>query len=144
MKKALNEAEKAYEQEEVPVGAVIVRDDQIIAKAHNMNETLEDPTAHAEILAITQATDQIKTWRLENCDMYVTLEPCAMCAGALVQARIDSLWYGASDSEAGACGSLYNIVQDHRLNHFVDLEQGLLENECGKLLKQFFQERRNT
>jgi len=138
MKVALREARKALEIEEVPVGAVIIHEGQIIAKAHNQRELLRDPTAHAEMIAITQAAAHLQSWRLENTVMYVTLEPCSMCAGAIVLARIPELVFGAKDPKTGAAGSLMNIVQDERLNHQVKLTSGVLEKECGAILRDFF------
>lgn len=143
MDEALQQAKTAFEQDEVPVGAVIVQNQRVIARAYNMNETLDDPTAHAEMLALTQASEHIGDWRLENCDLYVTLEPCCMCAGAIVQSRIRNLIYGTTDPKSGACGSLYNIVQDQRLNHHVNLQRGVRENKCKHLLQNFFREKRN-
>ena len=138
MKAALREAEKALEIKEVPVGAVIVHEGRIIAKAHNQRELLRDPTAHAEMIAITQAASELDSWRLENTTLYVTLEPCAMCAGAIVLARIPEVVFGAFDPKAGAAGSLMNILQDSRLNHRVNVTAGIMENECGAILKEFF------
>ncbi|MBI5118789.1 nucleoside deaminase [Candidatus Poribacteria bacterium] len=135
---ALREAQKAFEIKEVPVGAVIVHEGQVIAKAHNQRELLQDPTAHAEIIAITQAASSLHSWRLEKTTMYVTLEPCVMCAGAIVLARIPELVLGAWDPKAGAAGSLMNILQDSRLNHRVNVTAGIGENECGAILKDFF------
>jgi tRNA(adenine34) deaminase len=138
MEFAFKEAEHAYKRKEVPVGAVIVHENRIIGRGYNQTETLHDPTAHAEIIAITAAASQLDNHRLENCTMYVTLEPCAMCAGAIVLARIPTLVYGTPDPKAGACGTLYNIVQDERLNHRVELVKGVLEAKCGGILKEFF------
>ena len=138
MKAAFREAEKALEIKEVPVGAVIVHEGRIIAKAHNQRELLRDPTAHAEMIAITQAASELDSWRLENTTLYVTLEPCAMCAGAIVLARIPEVVFGAFDPKAGAAGSLMNILQDSRLNHRVNVTAGIMENECGGILKEFF------
>ena len=126
----------------MPVGAVIVKDSHIIGRAHNMRETLRDPTAHAEIIAITQAAEALDAWRLEGAVVYVTLEPCSMCAGALVLARVSRLVYGAADPKAGACGTLYNIVRDERLNHCIDVTAGVLADESRALLQEFFKERR--
>ena len=142
MKEALREAEKALQKNEVPVGAVIVRDGQIISRAHNLKETLKDPTAHAEILAIREACRILANWRLEGCHLYVTLEPCPMCAGAISQARIDRLIYGAMDLKTGACGSLFNLTGDLRLNHKVEVVAGIMEEECKLLLKTFFEDKR--
>lgn len=138
MEFAFREAEQAYKRKEVPIGAVIVHNNRIIGKGYNQVETLRDPTAHAEIIAITAAAGQLSNHRLTGSALYVTLEPCAMCAGAIVLARIDTLVYGAPDPKAGACGTLFNIVQDQRLNHRVELVQGILEQKCGGILKDFF------
>ena len=142
MRVALQEALAAYEEDEVPVGAVIVHEGRVVARAHNQRELLKDPTAHAEIIAITQAAAALNNWRLTGATMYVTLEPCAMCAGALVLARIARLVYGAGDPKAGACGTLFNIVQDSRLNHRVDVVPGVLSAECADTLRSFFAKRR--
>jgi tRNA(adenine34) deaminase len=136
---ALREAELAYKRKEVPVGAVIVHESRIIGRGYNQIEALNDPTAHAEIIAITAAAANLESRRLENCTLYVTLEPCAMCAGAIVLARIPRLVYGAPDPKAGACGTLYNIVQDQRLNHRVETIPGISEAKCGGILKEFFE-----
>ena len=143
MRQAFREAEKAYTLGEVPVGAVVVHEERIIGKGHNQTETLQDPTAHAEMIAITAAATTLQSWRLENCSLYVTLEPCSMCAGAIVLARISHLIVGAMDPKAGACGSLRNIVVDQRLNHRVQLETGVLAEESAALLKSFFRELRS-
>ncbi len=143
MKLAIEQAGIAGENGDVPIGAVIVHNDTIIAKAYNQREQLQDPTAHAEIIALTQAAAARQSWRLEGCTMYVTLEPCPMCAGALVLARIDRLVYGCDDAKTGAVKSLYNIVQDDRLNHKIEVTSGVLANDCSKLLQQFFQKRRS-
>jgi tRNA(adenine34) deaminase len=140
MRYALKEAEKAYDVGEVPVGCVIVHDGQIIGKAHNQRETLQDPTAHAEVLAITQAAAHLKSWRLENTRMYVTLEPCAMCAGAIILARVAMVYFGAFDPKAGCSGSLMNLLADRRFNHMPKLHTGLLADECGAILSTFFRE----
>jgi len=142
MKEALKEAEIAYSRQEVPVGAVIVYQNKIIARAHNQKEELQDPTAHAEILAIQQAAKYLGSWHLEDIDLYVTLEPCPMCAFAMLQARINKLIFGTSDPKAGAAGSIINIVQDKRFNHQIEVVSGILEKECGLILQKFFQERR--
>ena len=138
MKIALREAQKAMEIKEVPVGAVIVHRGEVIAKAHNQRELLRDPTAHAEMIAITQAASHMESWRLDKTTMYVTLEPCPMCAGAIVLARIPELVFGAWDPKAGAGGSLMNILQDSRLNHRVDITAGVMEEQCGAILQDFF------
>jgi tRNA(adenine34) deaminase len=139
---AIDQARIAEENGDVPIGAVIVNNDTIIAKAYNQREQLQDPTAHAEIIALTQASAALENWHLNGCTMYVTLEPCCMCAGALVLARIDRLVYGCDDPKAGAVKSLYNIVQDSRLNHRVEVTAGVLVDECSALLTEFFQKRR--
>ncbi len=142
MKLALEQAQIAEENGDVPIGAIIVFENQIIGKAYNQREQLQDPTAHAEIIALTQAAAFVENWRLHGCTMYVTLEPCPMCAGALVLARIDRLVYGCDDPKTGACGSLYNIVGDKRLNHRPAVTKGVLEDECGQLLRSFFEKKR--
>lgn len=142
MKEALKQAKIAADADEVPVGAVIVHDNQIIAKAYNQVETLKDPTAHAEMIAITQATSVLSCKWLYDCAMYVTIEPCSMCAGALVLARMKRIYYGASDPKAGACGSVVNISQNNQLNHTIEVFGGLLEEECGSLISHFFQQKR--
>jgi len=142
MRLAIEAAKIAEENGDVPIGVVIVYQNRIIAKAYNQREQLNDPTAHAEIIALTQAAAALETWRLTGCTIYVTLEPCPMCAGALVLARIDRLVFGCADPKTGACGSLYNIVQDSRLNHRLEVTAGILEQECCRLLQNFFQQRR--
>jgi tRNA(adenine34) deaminase len=144
MQAALKEAEKAFEKDEVPVGAVIVQGDRLVGKGHNQIETLQDPTAHAEMIALTAAANTLQSRRLENCMIYVTLEPCAMCAGALLLARIKTLIFAADDPKAGACGSLRNIVQDHRLNHQVEIVSGILQEKSTLMLKTFFENMRKT
>lgn len=139
---ALEQAQQALKTDDVPVGAVVVRDGEVIAGAANRREADQDPTAHAEILALRQAARAAGGWRLEGCALYVTLEPCAMCAGALVLARLPLLVYGSGDPKAGACGSLYDLVRDPRLNHRVDVVSGVLADDCGRLLSRFFQARR--
>jgi len=143
MKVAIEQAQVAAENGDVPIGAVIVHNGQIIGKAYNQREQLQDPTAHAEIIALTQAAAALESWRLEGCTMFVTLEPCPMCAGALVLARIDRLVYGCDDPKTGAVKSLYNIVTDGRLNHRIEVASGVMADECSKLLQDFFQKRRN-
>lgn len=138
MREALTEAEKAAAIGEVPVGAVVVRDGAVIGRGHNRTETDRDPVSHAEILAIRDAAKAIGGWRLTGCDLYVTTEPCSMCAGAIVLARIRTLCIGTMDPKAGACGSLANIPQDRRLNHYVEIETGILEEECRDIMKEFF------
>lgn len=142
MQEAILEAGEAARKGEVPIGAVIVLNDQIIAKAHNLREITGDPTAHAEVLALREAAKVKRHWRLLGATLYTTLEPCPMCAGAMVMARITRLVYGASDPKAGAAGSIMNIVQDLRLNHRLDVTGGVLEKECGELLKVFFKDKR--
>ncbi|MBW8034679.1 MAG: nucleoside deaminase [Planctomycetes bacterium] len=140
--KAMEEAEIAEENGDVPIGAIITYENSIIARAHNQREQLNDPTAHAEIIALTQAAAYLGTWRLHGCSIYVTLEPCPMCAGALVLARIDRLVYGCNDPKTGSCGSLYNIVEDDRLNHMVPTRSGVMAEECSSQLSAFFQKKR--
>ena len=142
MQLAYREAEQADRENEVPVGAVIVRQGRVIAAAHNQREMLKDPTAHAEMLAITQAAQAVGTWRLEECVMYVTLEPCLMCAGAAVQARLPRVVYGATDPKGGAVESLYQALNDTRLNHRCQSTGGVLADLCGQILSQFFQRQR--
>ncbi|HIN95350.1 MAG TPA: nucleoside deaminase [Planctomycetes bacterium] len=142
MQLALREAEAAAREEEVPVGAVIVHGERIIASAHNQREQLHDPTAHAEMIAITQAAESLGDWRLEKCTMYVTLEPCPMCAGAMLLARLPRLVYGATDSKAGFVHSLYHLLDDDRLNHQVEVVPGVLALACGTMLTEFFQAQR--
>ena len=142
MKLAIEQAKIAQDNGDVPIGAVIVYKDQIIAKAYNQREQLADPTAHAEIIALTQAAAALGNWHLNGCTMYVTLEPCPMCAGALVLGRMDRLVYGCDDPKTGACKSLYNIVQDERLNHRLEVTSGVLVDEYSKLLQEFFAKRR--
>ncbi|MDR3634036.1 MAG: tRNA adenosine(34) deaminase TadA [Isosphaeraceae bacterium] len=144
MRQALVLAREALTLGEVPVGAVVARGDRIIAQALNRKETLFDPTAHAERLALTLAGQALGSWRLEGCTLYVTLEPCMMCAGALVQARVPRLVYGATDPKAGGCRSLYRLADDPRLNHRVAVVSGVLADECGEVLTQFFQARRKS
>ncbi len=144
MRYALKEAEKAFDAGEVPVGCVIVHDGQIVGKAHNQRETLQDPTAHAEILAITQAAAQLRSWRLEGAKLYVTLEPCPMCAGAIILARIAEVHYGATDPKAGCCGTLMNLLDDKRFNHQPRVYTGLLADECGAILSDFFRRIRDA
>ncbi len=138
MEYALKEAEAATRRNEVPVGAVVVHNGVIIGKGFNQTEMLQDPTAHAEMIAITAAATRLRSQRLENCTLYVTLEPCAMCAGAVVLARVSVLVFGASDPKLGACGTLYRITEDKRLNHQVETISGVLEDQCSSMLKSFF------
>jgi tRNA(adenine34) deaminase len=141
---ALKEAEKAYGKNEIPVGCIIVFKNKIIAKAHNQVETLTDPTAHSEILAITSAAENLQSKVLSGCTMYVTLEPCAMCAGAIVLAKIPSLYFGAYDNRSGCCGSVLNITSNKNLNHKVTAYGGILDDECGEILKSFLREKRKS
>lgn len=143
MKQALREAEKAFERNEVPIGAVIVFEDKIIGRGYNQTITLKDPTAHAEMIAITSAANYLNDYRLEGCKIYVTLEPCPMCAGALINARISQLYFSAFDPKAGACGTLFNITQNKNLNHQIKTYSGLLESESKSLLQAFFAGLRN-
>jgi tRNA(adenine34) deaminase len=142
MAAALAEARRCLEWEDVPVGAVVVRGEEILAAAGNQRERLGDPTAHAEMLALREASTKVGTWRLSGCTLYVTLEPCAMCAGALVLARVDRLVYGALDPKAGYAGSLGDLVRDPRLNHRLEVNAGVLADEAGSLLRQFFATKR--
>ncbi len=142
MKMAIEAARIAEDNGDVPIGAVIVHEGRIIAKAYNQREQLADPTAHAEIIALTQAAAAMQNWHLNGCTMYVTLEPCPMCAGALVLSRMDRLVYGCDDPKTGACKSLYNIVQDERLNHRLEVTSGILADDCSNLLREFFARRR--
>lgn len=144
MKEALKEAEKAYEKGEIPVGAVVVVNGEIISKAHNIKETTFDPTAHAEMLAIRGAAKILGRWRLIDATLYVTKEPCIMCAGAIVNSRIKRLVYGCDDPKGGGVVSLYNILNDKRLNHQVEIKEGILEIECHDILKRFFRELREN
>lgn len=142
MRRALQAALEAAEEGEVPVGAVVYYGDRLVGRAYNQREILRDPTAHAEILAITQAAAALESWRLEGCTMYVTLEPCAMCAGALVLSRMDRVVFGAWDPKAGACGSVLDVLGCERLNHTVEMTAGVLADECGGILTDFFKSRR--
>ncbi|MDP6685755.1 MAG: tRNA adenosine(34) deaminase TadA [Candidatus Omnitrophota bacterium] len=142
MRQALQEAQKAFDEDEVPVGAIIVHKDSIIAKAHNQIKLLKDPTAHAEIIAITQAANYLQNERLIGCSVYVTIEPCSMCAGALVLARVKNIVYAADDPKTGACGSVINVLRQRKLNHRITVEKGILEDESSSLLKEFFKQKR--
>jgi tRNA(adenine34) deaminase len=142
MRLALAEAEAAFAENEVPVGAVVMHANRVIASAHNQREQLRDPTAHAEMIAITQAAESLGSWRLEGCVLYVTLEPCAMCAGAVLQARIPAVVFGALDPKAGAVGSLYQLLSDRRLNHQCQIVPGVLAESCGAILTRFFEAQR--
>ncbi len=138
MKEALKEARKAADILEVPVGCVIVKDGKIIARAYNQKETKFDTTKHAEILAIQKASKKLESWRLLDCEMYVTLEPCAMCAGAIINSRIKKLYIGTSDEKTGAAGSVLNLFEDFTFNHKVEIKKGIMQEECEKILKDFF------
>ncbi len=142
MKLALQEAKRAAEVDEVPIGAVIVKDDEIISKAYNLRETLQDATAHAELLAIRKACEVLGTWRLNGCSLYVTLEPCPMCAGAIILSRVDRVVFGAKDPKGGACGSIVNLPADKRFNHRPEVVEGVMADECGEILTKFFQAKR--
>jgi len=142
MQQALLEAQKAYAKDEVPVGAVIVMNGEIIGAGHNCRESDNDPTMHAEIVAIRAASRQLKSWRLSGCDLFVTLEPCPMCAGAIIQSRIDRVVFGAFDPKAGCAGTLYNLLSDTRFNHRAEIVSGVSEEECADLLRRFFKDKR--
>ncbi len=144
MLEALKLAEMARAEGEVPVGALIVKDGSVISKAYNLRETSHSAIAHAEVLAISQACEALKTWRLEGCTLYVTLEPCLMCAGAIVQARVPRVVFGALDSKGGAVESLYQALSDERLNHRCEVLPGVLAEDCGRILTEFFKERRQS
>lgn len=143
MSEALSEAWKAYLIAEVPIGAVIVKDGEVIARGHNLRESSKDPTAHAEMIAIRKAAEKLGGWRLTGCSIYVTIEPCPMCAGAIYQARLDRLVYGAPDLKAGAAGTLYNIPDDERLNHRLEVVSGVMQKECTDVMQSFFKELRH-
>ena len=138
MKEAIKQAKKAYDKEEIPVGAVIVKDGKIIARGYNKKEEKKDTTQHAEIIAIQKASRKIGAWRLQGCEMYVTLEPCAMCTGALIQARMKRVYIGTMDPKTGACGSVLNLLEDYKFNHKVEVETNIMQKECEKILKDFF------
>lgn len=142
MQEALKEAKKAENKLEVPVGCVIVKDGKIVARAHNLKETKTDTTKHAEIIAIQKASKKLEAWRLLDCEMYITLEPCSMCAGAIIQARIKKVYIGAMDEKTGACGSVLNLLQDYPFNHIVEVETGIEKEKCEKILKEFFKKLR--
>ena len=142
MKAAINEAKKAYKKLEVPVGCVIVKNGEIIAKAYNQKETKFDTTKHAEILAIQKASKKLQSWRLIDCEMYVTLEPCTMCAGAILNSRIKKVYIGTTDKKTGAVGSVLNLFKDYTFNHKVEVETGIMQSDCEKILKDFFKELR--
>lgn len=138
MKLALKEAQKAFDKEEIPVGVVIVKDDKVIARAHNLKESKNNAISHAEILAIEKACKKLGAWRLLDCEMYVTLEPCPMCAGALINSRIKKIYIGTDDPKTGACGSKLNLLKDFTFNHDIEIEKYILKEECSKILKDFF------
>ena len=142
MKIALEEAQAAFLKDEVPVGAVVVHEGEILARAHNSPISLKDPSAHAEMLALRQAAETIGNYRLVGAELYVTLEPCVMCAGAIVQARLSRVIFGARDPKCGAVTSLYNILADKRLNHQVGITEGILQEDCGEIMSRFFQQKR--
>lgn len=141
MKEAIKEAKKAYKKEEIPIGAVIVKDGKVIARGHNLKEIKKDTLKHAEIIAIEKASKKLDAWRLEDCEMYVTLEPCPMCAGAIIQSRIKKIYIGTMDEKTGACGSVLNLLE-YPFNHKVEVETGILKEECSQIIKEFFKELR--
>lgn len=138
MRIALEEAQKAYDKREVPVGAIVVHEGMIIGRGHNLRETTQNPTTHAEMIAIEEASAHLKSFRLEDCTMYITLEPCVMCSGAIVLSRVARVVYGASDPKGGTAGSLMNLLEEPRFNHRVSVTRGILESECSHMLKSFF------
>ncbi len=143
MQVALQEAKKAYQQDEVPIGAIVVRNGEIIARAHNTKNRDKDALLHAEMVALRKAQKKLNDWHLNDCDLYVTLEPCPMCAGACINARIRAIYFGAYDPKAGCCGSLYNLPMDKRFNHRPEVYGGVCETECGAILSQFFASKRS-
>ena len=142
MKEALKEAAKARKKDEVPIGAIIVRNNKIIAKGHNLRETKHDALGHAEIIAIRKANKKLKSWRLVDCTIYVTVEPCSMCAGAILQSRIDRIVYGTEDIKGGALGSSYNLFEQKNINHIPEIKSGVLKEECSQIIKEFFKNKR--
>lgn len=142
MKEALKEAKKAYLKEEIPIGVVIVKEGKIIARAYNLKEIKHDTTEHAEIRAIRKASKKLESWRLSECEMYTTLEPCPMCAGAIIQSRIKKVYIGTMDEKTGACGSVLNLFKDHKFNHTVEVEYNILEDKCKVILQDFFKDLR--
>ena len=144
MGEALRQAAAALDHDEVPVGCLVVHNGHVVGRAHNQRETLQDPTAHAEMIAITQAAEALSSWRLAGCTLYVTLEPCIMCAGAMVLARIDRLVYGARDPKAGAVDSVFHILDEKRLNHRIHVTGGILSEACGQVLSEFFRTKRTA
>ena len=144
MKEALKEAKKAELIDEVPIGCVIVKDDKIIARGHNQRETNQSPIGHAEIIAINKASKKLKSWRLEGCDIYVTLEPCIMCSGAIIQSRISKVYYGASDPKGGALGSSINVLEAQNINHHPEVISGVLKDECSSIITNYFKAKRQS
>ena len=144
MKEALKEAKKAELIDEVPIGCVIVKDDKIIARGHNQRETKQSPIGHAEIIAINKASKKLKSWRLERCDIYVTLEPCIMCSGAIIQSRINKVYYGASDPKGGALGSSINVLEANNINHHPKVVSGILQEECSSIITNYFKAKRQS
>jgi len=144
MKEALKEAKKAELIDEVPIGCVIVKDDKIIARGHNQRETNQSPIGHAEIVAINKASKKLKSWRLEGCDIYVTLEPCIMCSGAIIQSRINKVYYGASDPKGGALGSSINVLEASNINHHPEVISGVLKEECSSIITNYFKAKRQS
>ncbi len=142
MNEALKEAQKAFQEDEVPIGAVAVYKNQIIGRGHNQIERLQDPTAHAEIIAVTVAANALSSWRLEEVIIYTTIEPCIMCAGALVHARVKRIVFGARDEKFGGCGSIFNVVQEKKLNHRIEIVEGVMTDEAAGLMKSFFEKKR--
>ena len=144
MKEALKEAKKAELIDEVPIGCVIVKDDKIIARGHNQRETNQSPIGHAEIIAINKASKKLKSWRLEGCDIYVTLEPCIMCSGAIIQSRISKVYYGAFDPKGGALGSSINVLEAKNINHHPEVISGVMQEECSKIITNYFKAKRQS
>ena len=144
MKEALKEAKKAELIDEVPIGCVIVKDDKIIARGHNQRETNQSPIGHAEIIAINKASKKLKSWRLEGCDIYVTLEPCIMCSGAIIQSRISKVYYGAFDPKGGALGSSINVLETKNINHHPEVISGVMQEECSKIITNYFKAKRQS
>ena len=144
MKEALKEAKKAELIDEVPIGCVIVKDDKIIARGHNQRETNQSPIGHAEIIAINKASKKLKSWRLEGCDIYVTLEPCIMCSGAIIQSRISKVYYGAFDPKGGALGSSINVLEAKSINHHPEVISGVMQEECSKIITNYFKAKRQS
>tara|TARA_Y100001970_G_scaffold291013_1_gene426695 strand:- start:808 stop:1278 length:471 start_codon:yes stop_codon:yes gene_type:complete len=144
MRFAFKEAEKAYQNNEVPIGSIIIKDETIIGRGYNQCEGLNDPTAHAEMIAITSASNTLKSWRLTDCTLYVTKEPCAMCSGALINARVSMVVFGAYDDEEGCCGSFYQLCQEPKFNHQLSIRGGIMEDSCKHILIDFFREKRKS